>query len=104
MFCEQCLNTMVFTPVIPLHLASVRVSVGRPQVRCMVAVLFMIGRGDEAEDTCARMLDVERTPRKPVYQVRCSNAGDDNQHQPLWNMRISRHSMYVRPIRSNNTF
>jgi hypothetical protein len=39
------------------------------QVRCMVAVLFMVGRGDEDADVCARMLDVERMPRKPVYQM-----------------------------------
>ncbi len=39
------------------------------QVRCMVAVLFMVGRGDEDAGVCARMLDIERMPRKPVYQM-----------------------------------
>ncbi|KAL8159959.1 hypothetical protein V2J09_001496 [Rumex salicifolius] len=37
------------------------------QVRCMVAVLFMIGQGLETADVIDAMLDTERVPRKPQY-------------------------------------
>lgn len=39
------------------------------QVRCMAAVLFLVGRGVEAEDCVQRMLDVVRTPNKPNYDM-----------------------------------
>ncbi|KAJ4850522.1 hypothetical protein Tsubulata_029818 [Turnera subulata] len=37
------------------------------QVRCMVAVLFMIGQGFESPDVIDALLDIDRTPRKPQY-------------------------------------
>ncbi|KAF4377160.1 hypothetical protein G4B88_009152 [Cannabis sativa] len=37
------------------------------QVRCMVAVLFMIGQGLESPDVIDTLLDVDRIPRKPQY-------------------------------------
>ncbi|KAK9269832.1 hypothetical protein L1049_025405 [Liquidambar formosana] len=37
------------------------------QVRCMVAVLFMIGQGLESPDVIDALLDTDRTPRKPQY-------------------------------------
>ena len=55
------------------------------QVRCMVAVLFMVGRRDEDPGVVELLLDVEKTPRKPSYEMaselplvlfRCSFAED----------------------------
>ncbi|KAI4388731.1 hypothetical protein MLD38_001036 [Melastoma candidum] len=37
------------------------------QVRCMVAVLFMIGQGIESPNVIDALLDTEKTPRKPQY-------------------------------------
>ncbi|XAR48623.1 tRNA pseudouridine(38/39) synthase [Bertholletia excelsa] len=37
------------------------------QVRCMVAVLFLIGQGLESPDVIDILLDVGRTPRKPQF-------------------------------------
>ncbi|XP_031275559.1 tRNA pseudouridine(38/39) synthase isoform X2 [Pistacia vera] len=37
------------------------------QVRCMVAVLLMIGQGLESDEVIDALLDIERTPRKPQY-------------------------------------
>ncbi|TYH27513.1 hypothetical protein ES288_A02G075100v1 [Gossypium darwinii] len=39
------------------------------QVRCMVAVLFMIGQGLESVDVIDILLDIEKTPRKPQYAM-----------------------------------
>lgn len=39
------------------------------QVRCMVAVLFLIGKGLESPDVVTTLLDIERTPRKPSYEM-----------------------------------
>ncbi|KAK8548928.1 hypothetical protein V6N12_061829 [Hibiscus sabdariffa] len=39
------------------------------QVRCMVAVLFMIGQGLESVDLIDELLDIEKTPRKPQYAM-----------------------------------
>ncbi|GLT77266.1 hypothetical protein SLA2020_488680 [Shorea laevis] len=39
------------------------------QVRCMVAVLFMIGEGLESIDVVDTLLDTEKTPRKPQYAM-----------------------------------
>ncbi|KAF6175603.1 hypothetical protein GIB67_022605 [Kingdonia uniflora] len=39
------------------------------QVRCMVAVLFMIGRGLEPPTVIDALLDTNRTPRKPQYTM-----------------------------------
>ncbi|KAK9824843.1 hypothetical protein WJX81_005826 [Elliptochloris bilobata] len=37
------------------------------QVRCIAAVLLLVGRGLEAPGVIARLLDVQRLPRKPQY-------------------------------------
>ncbi|KAF3445351.1 hypothetical protein FNV43_RR10527 [Rhamnella rubrinervis] len=37
------------------------------QIRCMVAVLFMIGQGLESPDVIDTLLDTTKTPRKPQY-------------------------------------
>ncbi|KAK8572172.1 hypothetical protein V6N13_047785 [Hibiscus sabdariffa] len=39
------------------------------QVRCMVAVLFMIGQGLESVGLIDVLLDIEKTPRKPQYAM-----------------------------------
>eukprot|EP00760_Papus_ankaliazontas_P035175 PhM_4_TR7652/c0_g1_i1/m.102706/K01855/PUS3, DEG1; tRNA pseudouridine38/39 synthase len=39
------------------------------QVRCMMSVLFMVGRGDEAPDIVTRLLDLRQTPKKPPYEL-----------------------------------
>ncbi len=36
-------------------------------MRCMVSVLFMIGRGLERPEVIDYLLDVSRCPRKPEY-------------------------------------
>ncbi|XP_009769567.1 uncharacterized protein [Nicotiana sylvestris] len=37
------------------------------QIRCMVAVLFLIGQGLESPNVIDALLDIERTPRKPQF-------------------------------------
>ncbi|KPP56802.1 tRNA pseudouridine(38/39) synthase-like [Scleropages formosus] len=39
------------------------------QVRCMMAVLFMIGQKLEKPDVIDQLLDVEKNPRKPQYSM-----------------------------------
>lgn len=39
------------------------------QVRCMAAVLLMVGRGLERPEVVRQMLDVEGTPLKPQYNM-----------------------------------
>ncbi|KAG2435225.1 hypothetical protein HXX76_007307 [Chlamydomonas incerta] len=39
------------------------------QVRCMAAILLMVGRGQEPPDVVARLLDVAACPRKPQYSM-----------------------------------
>ena len=39
------------------------------QVRCMVAVLFLVGAELESPDIISRLLDIEETPRKPSYEM-----------------------------------
>lgn len=39
------------------------------QVRCMVAVLFLIGNGLESSNVINALLDVDKTPRKPQYTM-----------------------------------
>eukprot|EP00040_Diaphanoeca_grandis_P030119 m.177541 g.177541 ORF g.177541 m.177541 type:complete len:491 (+) comp31896_c1_seq2:286-1758(+) len=39
------------------------------QIRNMAAVLFMVGRGDENPSVVAELLDVEKNPRKPNYDM-----------------------------------
>lgn len=37
------------------------------QVRCMVAILFLVGNGLEETSVIGHMLDLEHCPRKPQY-------------------------------------
>ncbi|AOA61121.1 tRNA pseudouridine synthase [Komagataella phaffii CBS 7435] len=37
------------------------------QVRCMVAILLMIGQGFESPDIVSKLLDIQSHPQKPVY-------------------------------------
>uniref|UniRef100_A0A7S4F3J5 Pseudouridine synthase I TruA alpha/beta domain-containing protein n=1 Tax=Chrysotila carterae TaxID=13221 RepID=A0A7S4F3J5_CHRCT len=39
------------------------------QVRCMVAVLFLIGEGKESPEVISDLLDIERTPARPIYDI-----------------------------------
>lgn len=39
------------------------------QIRCMVAILFLIGKGVESSSIIPALLDVERCPRKPTYEL-----------------------------------
>lgn len=39
------------------------------QVRCMVAVLFLVGQGLETPDVVDRLLDVQNNPKKPMYEM-----------------------------------
>ncbi|QLQ79252.1 hypothetical protein HG537_0B05990 [Torulaspora globosa] len=39
------------------------------QVRCMMANLFLVGQGLEEVSLISDMLDVEKTPRKPIYDM-----------------------------------
>ncbi len=39
------------------------------QVRCMAAVLLMVGRGQEEPDVVATLLDVQACARKPQYNM-----------------------------------
>ncbi|NXP41783.1 PUS3 synthase, partial [Leiothrix lutea] len=39
------------------------------QVRCMMAVLFLIGQGMESPDVIDELLNVEKNPRKPQYSM-----------------------------------
>jgi tRNA pseudouridine38/39 synthase len=39
------------------------------QVRCMVAVLFLVGQGLEKPEVVKELLDVERNPRRPQYEM-----------------------------------
>jgi len=39
------------------------------QVRCMVAVLFLIGEGKEAPTIVSELLDTARYPRRPNYEI-----------------------------------
>ncbi|CAK4697751.1 hypothetical protein LEN26_014406 [Aphanomyces euteiches] len=39
------------------------------QVRCMAAVLFLVGKGNEDPSIISTLLDIEKTPRKPQYEM-----------------------------------
>lgn len=39
------------------------------QVRCIMAVLMMVGKGQEKPDVISSLLDVHSTPRKPEYVI-----------------------------------
>lgn len=43
------------------------------QVRCMVAVLFLVGQGLEKPEIVKELLDVERNPRRPQYEMASDN-------------------------------
>ena len=38
-------------------------------VRCIMSLLFMVGEGQEHPDIITQLLDIERTPAKPQYQM-----------------------------------
>lgn len=40
-----------------------------PQVRCIAAVLLMVGRRQEPPDIVQRLLDVQQEPCKPQYNM-----------------------------------
>ena len=39
------------------------------EVRCMVAVLLLVGQGLEEPSVVAELLDIEKHPRKPLYDL-----------------------------------
>ena len=39
------------------------------QVRCMAAVLLMVGRGLEQPSVVQSMLNITTTPQKPLYNI-----------------------------------
>lgn len=39
------------------------------QVRCMAAVLLMVGRGEEQPEVVQMLLDTQRCPRKPQFNM-----------------------------------
>ncbi len=39
------------------------------QIRCIMAVLFMVGTGQEAPEIVKTLLDISKTPRKPNYPL-----------------------------------
>lgn len=39
------------------------------QVRCMVAVLFLIGKGKEPPEIITQLLDIQENPQKPAYDL-----------------------------------
>ncbi len=38
-------------------------------MRCIAAVLLMVGRGQEAPEVVRQLLDVDATPSKPYYNM-----------------------------------
>ncbi|XP_049849444.1 tRNA pseudouridine(38/39) synthase-like [Schistocerca gregaria] len=44
------------------------------QVRCMVQVLFMVGKGFESPEVIREMLDLEKYPKKPIYPLASERA------------------------------
>ncbi|NXN99915.1 PUS3 synthase, partial [Rhinopomastus cyanomelas] len=56
----------------PFHLCQFEVT-GQAflyhQVRCMMAILFLIGQGLESPDIINKLLDVEKNPQKPQYSM-----------------------------------
>ncbi|XP_010019152.1 PREDICTED: tRNA pseudouridine(38/39) synthase, partial [Nestor notabilis] len=59
-------------PQDPFHLCQFEVT-GQAflyhQVRCMMAILFLIGQGMESPDVIDELLDVEKNPQKPQYSM-----------------------------------
>lgn len=53
------------------------------QVRCMVAVLFLIGQGLEKPEVIKDLLDVEKCPSRPTYEMA------DDKPLVLWDCRFS---------------
>jgi tRNA pseudouridine38/39 synthase len=54
------------------------------QVRCMVAILFLVGQGLEKPSLVKELLDIEKCPSKPVYHM----ASD--QPLVLWDCKFSK--------------
>jgi tRNA pseudouridine38/39 synthase len=40
-------------------------------IRCIMSVLFMVGKGDESPDVIEYLLDIQRCPAKPHYAMAC---------------------------------
>jgi tRNA pseudouridine38/39 synthase len=53
------------------------------QVRCMVAILFLVGQRLEAPSVVKELLDVEACPTRPLYEMA------DDQPLVLWDCRFS---------------
>ena len=54
------------------------------QVRCIAAVLLMVGRGLEAPDVVASLLDIEAFPCKPQYTLAPEvRHRTDERHKPI---------------------
>ncbi|GAX72089.1 pseudouridine synthase [Saccharomyces cerevisiae] len=39
------------------------------QVRCMMAILFLVGQSLEVPEIVLRLTDIEKTPQRPVYEM-----------------------------------
>lgn len=39
------------------------------QIRCLMGVLFLIGQGNEKSEIILELLDIEKCPRKPQYNL-----------------------------------
>lgn len=39
------------------------------QVRCMISILFLVAQGLEPPEIVTQLLDVEKTPRRPIYEM-----------------------------------
>jgi len=70
------------------------------QIRCMMAVLFMVGRGDESPEIVDQLLDIETNPKKPEYNIAsdlplvlfdCVYPGLHWVHQPQTHARLCQH-------------
>lgn len=48
---------------------TISVTLARMQVRCIAAVLIMVGKGQESPDITAQLLDAEAHPHKPQYDL-----------------------------------
>ena len=44
------------------------------QIRCMMAILFLVGNGLEESSVIGHMLDLERCPKKPQYGMAAPEA------------------------------
>jgi tRNA pseudouridine38/39 synthase len=53
------------------------------QVRCMVAILFLVGQGLESPSVVKKLLDIEKCPSKPMYEMA------NDQPLVLWDCQFS---------------